>query len=348
MGVFGYERVSALRSMNIRALIDAVVRQTTVLIAQLATAGGVRAPLAHVASQVFLDLARELEAQGLSRKVSADMFGMALRTYQRRTQRMGQSQTDRGRSLWEAVFDFIGHEEVVTRQEILRRFRHDDEASLRGVLRDLTDSGLVFSSGSGPNTGYRLATQAEIGKMCRGDDAALEALVWSIVFRDGPATVERLSEVSGLPAVSLEAALASLIGSGKVEAMQGDGPVQYRSLELFLQLEDPAGWEASVLDHFSTVVKTISNKLNVDPCATTRDETGGSTYHFTISRGHPMADEVLGELRRFRQKFTKLRERVDRHNADHGLPEGRLRVDAYYGQCVVEEEDDDGESAKSG
>ena len=46
--------------MNVKILIDSIVRQTTVLIAQLATSGGVRAPLAHVANQVFLDLSREL------------------------------------------------------------------------------------------------------------------------------------------------------------------------------------------------------------------------------------------------------------------------------------------------
>ncbi len=57
--------------MNVQLLIDAIVRQTTVLVAQLATAGGVRAPLSHVANQVFADLAAELERQGLSRKVTA-------------------------------------------------------------------------------------------------------------------------------------------------------------------------------------------------------------------------------------------------------------------------------------
>src|ERR1043165_7100832 len=93
--------------MNAQLLIDAIVRQTTVLIAQLATSGGLRAPVAHLANQVFLDLARELDAQGVSRKVSADMFGMALRAYLRKIQRLGESSTEHGRSLWEAVYDFI-------------------------------------------------------------------------------------------------------------------------------------------------------------------------------------------------------------------------------------------------
>jgi len=50
--------------VNIQILIDSIVRQTTILIAQLATAGGARAPLAHIANQVFLDLVRELDEQG--------------------------------------------------------------------------------------------------------------------------------------------------------------------------------------------------------------------------------------------------------------------------------------------
>src|SRR5262252_3264697 len=130
--------------MNPRILIDGIVRQTTVLIAQLATSGGLRAPLAHVAGQVFLELAKELESQGVTKKVSADMFGMALRTYQRRTHRFSQSLTDRGRSLWEAVVEFIQREGPVTRDEILTRFRHDDGTSVRGVLRDLTEAGVAF------------------------------------------------------------------------------------------------------------------------------------------------------------------------------------------------------------
>lgn len=135
--------------MTLELLIHSIVRQTTILIAQLATSGGTRAPLAQVADQVFLDLVRELERQGVSRRVSADMFGLGLRTYQRKIQRLGESRTDRGRSLWEAVLEFIQEGEGVTRSEVLRRFRHDDEGSLKGVLRDLTESGLVFTAGSG-------------------------------------------------------------------------------------------------------------------------------------------------------------------------------------------------------
>jgi predicted acetyltransferase len=86
--------------MDTKLLIDAIVRQTTVLIAQLSTAAGIRAPLAHVADRIFVELAQEIERQGVGHKVVADMFGMALRTYQKRVQRLSESTTARGRTLW--------------------------------------------------------------------------------------------------------------------------------------------------------------------------------------------------------------------------------------------------------
>ena len=47
--------------MNVQILIDSIVRQTTVLIAELATSGGMRAPLAGIANQVFLELSQWVE-----------------------------------------------------------------------------------------------------------------------------------------------------------------------------------------------------------------------------------------------------------------------------------------------
>src|SRR6187399_3307697 len=91
--------------MNVKLLVDAIVRQTTVLIAQLSTTAGVRAPLAHLADQVFLTLSREIEAQGVKRSVAADMFGLALRSYQKKTQRASSSVTQQGKTLFEAILD---------------------------------------------------------------------------------------------------------------------------------------------------------------------------------------------------------------------------------------------------
>src|SRR5688572_31588988 len=147
--------------MTVELLIHAIVHQTTILIAQLATLGGARAPLAQVATQVFLELARELERQGVSRKVSADMFGLGLRTYRRKIQRLNESSTERGRSLWEVVLEFIREHPGTSRADVLLRFSLDDEAQVRSVLRDLSDSQLVVAS-SGSRVTYRAASDEEL------------------------------------------------------------------------------------------------------------------------------------------------------------------------------------------
>jgi hypothetical protein len=115
--------------MDSRILIDAVVRQTTLLIAQLATSTGIRAPLAHLADQVFLELAQEIEQQGVSKKVAADMFGMALRTYQRKVGRLRESVSVAEKTLWQAVLEHVSQHGSVTRTQLLAAF-----ASARAVI----------------------------------------------------------------------------------------------------------------------------------------------------------------------------------------------------------------------
>src|ERR1044071_1292506 len=151
--------------MDAKLLIDAIVRQTTVLIAQLSTAAGIRAPLAHVADQVFLDLAAEIEAQGVGRKVVADMFGLALRSYQKKVQRLTESATVRERTLWEAVLDFLSREGSATRERIFERFRRDSEHDVAAVLVDLVAQGLVYSTGKGKTAVYGASSETDRGRV---------------------------------------------------------------------------------------------------------------------------------------------------------------------------------------
>ena len=57
---------------------------------------------------------------------------------------------------------------------------------------------------------------------------------------------------------------------------------------------------------------------------------------------YTLDSEVVGELRRFRERMSALRDRLDAYNREHEGPERAgppLRVDAYYGQSVVEEDE---------
>lgn len=68
------------------------------------------------------------------------------------------------------------------------------------------------------------------------------------------------------------------------------------------------------------------------------DEIGGSTYHFRLWRGHPFESEVVGELARFRERMSALRNKLDDYNKSQPGAPATLRVVAYYGQSTVEEE----------
>jgi hypothetical protein len=332
--------------MTIQLLLSAIVRQTTVLIAQLATSGGARAPLAQVASQVFLDLVTELERQGVSRKVSADMFGLGLRTYQRKIQRLTESSTETGSSLWSAVLGFLRDREVATRAQVLERLHRDDEVQVRSVLHDLVESGLVFSSGSGSSSVYRVATEQELGRVRQlHSTEGLDELVWAIVFREGPLPLDDLVRQGPFPEGEIEAVLGRLEQAGRVIWEASGERRVCRASDLFVPMGSPIGWEAAVFDHFQAVVRTICQRLERDP-ARPADVVGGSTYGFEVWPGHPLEAEVLGTLGRLREELGSLRERVDGYNAERRVPSPHRRVVVYVGQSAVDQENgDEGEHA---
>jgi hypothetical protein len=323
--------------MNVQLLIDSIVRQTTVLIAQLATAGGARTPLARIANQVFVELAAELEGQGLSRKVTADMFGISLRSYQRKVHRLRESRTEQGRSLWEAVFDHLAERGLITRRDVLERFRRDDVQSVRGILRDLVDSGLVFMTGSGDDALYRIASESELGQAASGERRA-DALVWALIYREGPLTRAQLGDRLALEEPALEAVLAYLVHAGHIEREELGLETSYRSERLVPEPDAGAGWEAAVYDHFQAVVRTVCARLDRDTAREGyREYIGGSTYSLDIHREHPLRGEVLGTLAAIRAQLGDLRRRVNEHNASL-VPDqrpARERVVVYAGQCVL-------------
>lgn len=321
--------------MNAQILIDSIVRQVTVLIAQLATSGGIRAPLSHVANQVFLDLARELEEQGVSRKVSADMFGMALRAYIRKVRRLAEAQSERGRTLWQAVLDFVRAEELASRERILKRFAHDGELQVTAVLHDLTESGLVFCSGAGKASVYRAASEHELERLRQLSDAAgLDELAWVLVYREGPLSEERLRELVGRSAQDVEELIVRLTADGRVQR-QADGMLVAR--DFVIPLGAASGWEAAVFDHVQAVVQTICQRLRQVSGEVESDAAvGGSTFSFDVWAGHPLESEVKEQLASLRERAGELRRRVDDYNREHGLEPHYQQVITYVGQCLID------------
>lgn len=331
--------------MNVPLLVDAIVRQTTVLIAHLATSGGARAPLAHTANQVFLDLAQELKAQGLGHKVIADMFGLALRTYHGKVRRLSESSTFRGQSLWSAVLGHIQEKQQIQRTALLQRFQYDDNAALRGVIQDLVDSGLVSRTGRGDRTTYRAVDIADAAAE-EGPGEHLDEVAWVAVHRFGPIEANELAKVLACEVSALAPTLDRLVQRGDVIREQRGAQITYHAERCYVPVGSAIGWEAALFDHYQAVVTAMCTKLNLGSNRATAGEwVGGSTYHYDVWEGHPLFDEVAQHLTALRATSVALRQRVESYNAEHAAPseDAQRRFTAYVGQTVVgltEERDD--------
>jgi hypothetical protein len=329
--------------MNPQLLIDAIVRQTTVLVARLSTAEGVRSPLGHIANEVFVGLVSELESQGVSKKVIADMFGMALRSYRQKVQRLGESATTRGVTLWSAVQRFLAERGSASRAELVAHFQYDEEASIRGIVNDLVESGLLVRSGRGDDTRYRIATAEELRDAGAFVDArpqdSLAALVWVHVYREGPLSLDRLAQLVPLSRSLLESAVDALVADGRIHREAHAGTEQLAAAHVLIPVGENAGWEAAVIDHHGAVLNAIAAKLGRGARASAAaDEVGGTTLTFDLWPGHPREQQVRSMLRAMRAEVLPLWEEVEAFNKQHA-PRETYQVHFYCGQYLVEEEE---------
>jgi hypothetical protein len=321
--------------METRHLIAGIVQQTTVLIAQLSTAAGIRAPLAKVADQVFLNLARELEQQGVGRKVAADMFGLALRSYQLKVSRLAESASERERTLWEAVLDALRSGPGATRKQLMKRFAKDSEADVAAVLQDLVHSGLASRTGRGASAFYQVASDQAVAALANEEaHDAITNFVWLAIFdREQATRTQLIAELAFDEALILKA-VESLLREGRIG--QSGELLSCRKLTIPVGAEQ--GWEVAVLDHFRAVATAIAGKLEARGAHSAHgDVQGGSTLTFSLSEGHPYEREVYGLLQRVRADLHPLWERVSAHNEAHPIAaDERSEVTFYFGQSVVQ------------
>lgn len=319
-------------------LVDGIVRQTMVLIAQVSTASGQRAALSQVADRVFLDLVAELERQQVGKKVIADMFGLALRSYQQKVQRLGESATDRGHTLWSAVFEYLREQGVVTKVQVLERFSRDHERSVRGILTDLVESGLVYQSGRGDGAIFR-ATDAEDWTRATSGEDARTLMAWLLVYRHAPVTLEQLARELRVEPVVAERLIAPLVADGRVSPIEEDGVVNYAARSCVIPLGASSGFEAAILDHFRAVAAALAAKVRSGARQSSKDDTtGGSTFTFEIATGHALEGEVRGSLARIRNELIDLWNRVRHENARRPTGDSSYRVTFYMGQYLEAED----------
>jgi hypothetical protein len=325
-------------ALNTQLLIDAIVHQTTVLIAQLSTAAGIRAPLAHVADQVFLELSREIEAQGVSRKVAADMFGLAIRTYQKKVQRLSESVTDKGDTLWETALTYLQTHGSAPRRVLLEHLSRQDPAVVGSVLNDLVSSGLVYKTGAGDTTIFGLTKARDLSQtLSEQRRESLAPVVWLLVYRSGGIGFDDLLEQLPVEQAAVRAALDTLLAENRVQRSGDEASPTYRATTFLVPVDSEHGWEAAVFDHFQAMVQAIGTKLRRGRTRSVSDDVlGGATISFDISAEHPHRERVLGLLKRVRSDVNELWGEVQSYNQENPIPEeSRTEVSFYFGQCVT-------------
>jgi hypothetical protein len=329
--------------MNAQLLIDSIVRQTVILIAQLSTVDGVRSPLAHVADEVFLGLVKELERQGVGKKVISDMFGLALRSYQQKVQRLSESATKRGVSLWGAIHAFIASVPSVTRAEIAAHFQHDEDVMVGSILCDLVETGLVCRTGKGMDTRYRATTAEELAeaseRTATDQVEADAAMVLVHVYRDGPLRYEELARLVPLGSSALDAAIHRLIQDERLRLETRPDGLYCVTEHCLVPLGQAAGWEAALVDHHRAVLSALAAKVGSGRhTSAAADEVGGTTLSFDLWPRHPKEKDVRQLLASVRGQILPLWEEVEAYDRLH-RPDATYKVTFYCGQYLVEEDE---------
>jgi hypothetical protein len=189
--------------------------------------------------------------------------------------------------------------------------------------------------GRGRETRYRLAEERELEARAAEGESGVDELLWALVYRGGPLSVEALASRLPLERAQIAQRLEALAASGRVSRTRKS----YVAQDMSVPLASEAGWEAAVFDHLQAVVHAITQRLRGGAGVPSGAETaGGSTYSFDVWDGHPLAAEVEGALARFRVEHTRLRERADAWNREHGRPARYRQIVMYGGQCVLPRE----------
>jgi hypothetical protein len=323
--------------MHIKMLIDSIMQQTTVLIGQLSTAAGIRAPLARIADQVFVDLAQELESQGVGRRVAADMFGMALRSYQKKLRRLTESQSAADRTLWRAVLEHVRQQQRVRKAELLLRFSRDGEREVGSILADLVSSGLLYQTGRGLDALYRVTSEVDLRHLAGADDpASLAPVLWSAVY-DKPGTSEaELARTLALDPQVVTRAVQLLIQDGRLRRDAPDADAPLTAEDLVVPVGATQGWEVAVHDHFRAVANAIASKVRSGTVQSRdADVVGGGTLSFDLSPSHPYRARATALLAEVRERVNVLWNELEAYNARHPIPEAeRERLFFYFGQYL--------------
>jgi hypothetical protein len=214
---------------------------------------------------------------------------------------------------------------------------------VRGILNDLTESGLVLRSGRGDDTHYRAATEEELRDLGTAAEVPSQdadaALVWLQVYRAGPVSKAQLAQLVPLSVAAIDAAVQALLGDQRIAAESRADGVYFTTDECLIPIGEAVGWEAAVVDHHRAVLNALAAKIASGSRVSAKsDEVGGTTLTFELWPGHPREAEVRRLLATTRAQVISLWEDVAEYNRQQSERDG-YQVHFYCGQYLVTEED---------
>jgi predicted transcriptional regulator len=223
----------------------------------------------------------------------------------------------------------------------MKHFERDDEATVRSILNDLVESGLVSRSGRGKNPTYRMATAEELEEIgmasAANSDQTNDALLWVHVSHAGPLRKEDLAEMLPLSEKAIDDALDRLLASARIRSEAGSDGVYYSTHHCLIPVGEAAGWEAAIIDHHRAVLSALAAKaLNGRHASSVDDRVGGTTLSFDIWPGHPKEQQVLELLAATRQQVIALWDEVEQYNAENES-DAAYQVTYYCGQYLKED-----------
>src|SRR5262249_38085153 len=144
----------------------------------------------------------------------------------------------------------------------VHHFRKDGEEPVAAVLRDLISSGLVYVTGSGPNTAYRSTSEHEIKKLLSAAAAdGLSAIAWVTIYRNPGIGLDELALQMNVTPEVLREAVRALRADGRLEIADESTLTGLRVRSLTVPVGSSLGWEAAILDHFQAMATAIGSKL---------------------------------------------------------------------------------------
>lgn len=161
-------------------------------------------------------------------------------------------------------------------------------------------------------------------------------------------TVGELADALGVERARIAESCDALVREGRatLEAPgEPGGEPRYSVTSCLIPAEDPAGFEAAILDHVQAMTSALCHRLRRrgGPRETVEERLldgaiGGSTYTFDLAPDNPAWERVTSLLTKMRAELSALRAEADAfEDARAERPRAKTRFTFYCGQNVLAE-----------